>query len=116
MNWWDDTREDRFKKEEEFRPFEEGGWWYRITGKTLAKRCHHCPNTDGTHGQGREKPLGGGSRLKERGRDSLTQNNQGDGKGSQKDTDTWKTLSIPHTWGDGEGRYCPLGDKDVENV
>ena len=96
----DDAREDRSKREEEPRPFEEAGWWYRITGKTLVKRIHHCLNTDGAHWQwstreewkpvdwnkrhgnlkcvechehnrGREKLQGGGSRLKERGWESL---------------------------------------------
>ena len=30
MDWWDDSEEDMSKSEEEFRPFEETGWWYRI--------------------------------------------------------------------------------------
>ena len=48
VDWWDESREDRSKREEEIRPFEETDWWYRITGKTLVKRCHHCLNTDVT--------------------------------------------------------------------
>ena len=92
----------RSKGEEELCPFEEAHWWYRITGKSLTKRCHQCPNADGPYGQcrtreewksvdwnkkrgnlkcvechdhnrGREKPQVGGSRLKERGRESLPQ-------------------------------------------
>ncbi len=102
MDWWDESREDRSKGKEELRPFEEGDWWYRITGKAPVKRCHQCPNSDGTYGQwytreewksvdwnkrrgklkcvechehnrGREKPQGGGSRLKVRGWESLPQ-------------------------------------------
>ena len=51
VDWWDESRKDRSKGEEELRPFEEAGWWYRITGKALAKRCHQCPNSDGTYEQ-----------------------------------------------------------------
>ena len=51
VDWWDESREDRLKREEELRPFEEADWWYRITGRSLAKRCHNCPNSDGTYGQ-----------------------------------------------------------------
>ena len=51
MDWWDNSQEDRIKGEEELRPFEEAGWWYRIVQKTRAKRCLHCQNTDGTYGQ-----------------------------------------------------------------
>ena len=102
MKWWDDSQEDRTKSESEFRPFEEASWWYRITGKTLAKRCQHCRNTDGSEGQWRtreewtpadwnkkrgstrcmecqdhdgdgERPHHRGPHLKERGRESLPQ-------------------------------------------
>jgi hypothetical protein len=103
LKWWDDSQEDRTKSESELRPFEEAGWWYRIKGKTLAKRCQHCRNTDGTEGQWRtreewtppadwnkkrgstrcmecqvldgdgEMQQNGGPRLKERGRESLPQ-------------------------------------------
>ena len=41
LDWWDDTREDRYKREEEILPFEETGWWYRIKGKTLANGCNN---------------------------------------------------------------------------
>ena len=51
VDWWDESREDRLKREEELRPFEEADWWYRITGRSLVKRCHNCPNSDGTYGQ-----------------------------------------------------------------
>ena len=50
VDWWDEAREDRSKREEEPCPFEEAGWWYRMTGRALAKRCHNCPNSDGTYG------------------------------------------------------------------
>ena len=53
VDWWDNSQEDRIKGEEELRPFEEAGWWYRIVQKTRAKRCLHCQNTDGTYGQWR---------------------------------------------------------------
>ena len=55
VDWWDESREDRLKREEELRPFEEAGWWYRITGRSMAKRCHNCPNSDGTYGQWRTR-------------------------------------------------------------
>ena len=45
VDWWDDVREDRSKSEEEVRPFEESGWWYRIIEKTCPNRFHHCQNT-----------------------------------------------------------------------
>ena len=51
VDWWDESREDRLKREEELRPFEESDWWYIITGRSLTKRCHNCPNSDGTFGQ-----------------------------------------------------------------
>jgi hypothetical protein len=51
VNWWDQSQGDRLKGEEELHPYEEVGWWYRIVQKTQAKRCLHCRNTDGTHGQ-----------------------------------------------------------------
>ncbi len=38
VDWWDETREDRSKREEDLHPFEETDWWYRITGRTLTKR------------------------------------------------------------------------------
>jgi hypothetical protein len=53
VNWWDQAQGDRLKGEEDLRPFEEAGWWYRIVEKTQAKRCLHCQNTDGTLGQWR---------------------------------------------------------------
>ena len=53
VNWWDNSQEDRTKGEEELRPFEEAGWWYRIIQKTRAKRCLHCQNSDGTFGRWR---------------------------------------------------------------
>ena len=59
MDWWDNLQEDRTKGEEELRPFEElveeTVWWYRIVKKTWEKRCPHCQNTDGSHGQWRTK-------------------------------------------------------------
>ena len=102
VDWWDDAREDRSKRREELRPFDEACWWYKITGKTLAKKCHLCPNSDGTWGQWRtkeewrpadwnkkrgnlrcrechehnrerEKSRGEGSRPRGRGRESLPQ-------------------------------------------
>ena len=39
--------EDRSKRGEDLRPFDETGWWFRITEKTWSKKCHHCQNTDG---------------------------------------------------------------------
>ena len=53
VDWWDNSQEDRVKGEEGLRPFEEAGWWYKIVQRTWAKRCPHCKNTDGTHGQWR---------------------------------------------------------------
>ena len=37
VDWWDESREDRLKREEELRPFEETGWWYRITGQEMSQ-------------------------------------------------------------------------------
>jgi len=53
VEWWDHAQEDRIKGEEELRPFEEAGWWYRIVQKARAKKCRHCHNTDGTYGRWR---------------------------------------------------------------
>ena len=53
VDWWDNSQEDRTKGEEELRPCEEAGWWYRIVQKTRAKRCLHGQNSDGTFGQWR---------------------------------------------------------------
>jgi hypothetical protein len=53
VEWWDHSQEDRTKGEEELRPFEEAGWWYRIVQKARAKKCLHCHNTDGTYGKWR---------------------------------------------------------------
>jgi hypothetical protein len=51
LDCWDQSQGDRLKGEEELRPFEEAGWWYRIVQKTQAKRYLHCRNSDGTQGQ-----------------------------------------------------------------
>ena len=51
VDWWDEAREYRSKGVEELHPFEEAGWWYRITGKALTKRCHQCLHSDATYGQ-----------------------------------------------------------------
>ena len=53
VDWWDNSQEDRAKGEEELRPFEEAGWWYRIVQKTRAMKCSHCQNTHRTLGQWR---------------------------------------------------------------
>ena len=53
VDWWDNLQENRSKGEEELRPFEETGWWYRIVQKTWVKRCPHCQNTDDRNGQWR---------------------------------------------------------------
>jgi hypothetical protein len=50
VDWWDNSQEDRTKGDEDLRPFEEAGWWYRIIQKTRAKRSLHCKNSDGTCG------------------------------------------------------------------
>ena len=34
VDWWDNSQEDRTKGDEDLRPFEEAGWWYRIIQKT----------------------------------------------------------------------------------
>jgi hypothetical protein len=53
IEWWDGSHADKIKNKTELRHFEEAGWWYRITEKTLARKCHHCQNTDGSQGQWR---------------------------------------------------------------
>jgi hypothetical protein len=53
IEWWDGSQADKFKDKTELYHFEEAGWWYRITEKDLARKCHHCQNTDGSQGQWR---------------------------------------------------------------
>jgi hypothetical protein len=53
IEWWDGSQADKIKDKTELHHFEEAGWWYRITEKVLARKCHHCQNTDGSQGQWR---------------------------------------------------------------
>jgi hypothetical protein len=53
IEWWDGSQTDKIKDKTELHHFEEAGWWYRITGKSLSRKCHHCQNTDGSQGQWR---------------------------------------------------------------
>jgi hypothetical protein len=51
IEWRDDSQTDKIKDKTELHYFEEAGWWYRITEKALARKCHHWQNADGSQGQ-----------------------------------------------------------------
>jgi len=124
IEWWDGSQADKIKDKTELHHFEEAGWWYRITEKALARKCHHCQNTDGSQGQWRtqdewemsawrgqrenarckecsEKGRPQHERPLPKGRGKMTRpqtrhNNEIVRKRAPQNSGTWATLPVPH--------------------